>query len=84
MEPETPYRHISNVTFREVTFQGNGMTQVVLNLGAQGNNTDNITLDSCLIQNSSASPDAGQSRRFPLNWCSKSLFFGCSRALVRS
>ena len=59
MQPETPYRHLSNVTFREVTFQGNGMTQVVLNLGAQGNNTDNITLDSCLIQNSSSHSNAG-------------------------
>lgn len=59
MEPETPYRHISNVTMREVTFAENGMTQVVLNLGGQGNNTDNILLDSCVIANSSARSDAG-------------------------
>jgi len=59
MEPETPYRHISNVTMREVTFAENGMTQVVLNLGGQGNNTDNILLDSCVIANSSTREDAG-------------------------
>lgn len=28
LEPETPYRHISNVTFRNVTFASNAMTQV--------------------------------------------------------
>jgi hypothetical protein len=30
-----------------------------LNLGAQGNNTDNILLDSCIIQNSSAHSNGG-------------------------
>jgi hypothetical protein len=59
MEPETPFRHISNVSFRHVTFEENGMTQVVMNLGAQGNNTDNIMLDSCVIQNSSSHSNAG-------------------------
>ena len=59
MEPETPFRHISNVTFRQVTFQENAMTQVVLNLGGQGNNTDNILLEDCLIQNSSTHSNAG-------------------------
>ena len=59
MEPETPFRHISNVTMREVTFADNAMTQVVLNLGAQGNNTDNILLDSCVIANSSLAANAG-------------------------
>jgi hypothetical protein len=28
LEPETPYRHISNVTFRRVVFEENKMTQV--------------------------------------------------------
>eukprot|EP01043_Picozoa_sp_COSAG02_P048058 COSAG02_NODE_4678_length_5104_cov_3.512488_1_plen_193_part_00 len=59
MEPETPFRHISNVTMRQVVFAENAMTQVVLNLGAQGNNTDNILLDSCVIANSSTRADAG-------------------------
>eukprot|EP00041_Stephanoeca_diplocostata_P032483 m.1041146 g.1041146 ORF g.1041146 m.1041146 type:complete len:1572 (-) comp24157_c0_seq4:1290-6005(-) len=54
LEPETPLRQISNVTFSECVFENNSMTQVTINLGGQQNVSDGIVFDSCIVRNSPA------------------------------
>jgi hypothetical protein len=54
LEPEINERHISNVTFRNCTFEHNAMTQVTMSLGAQQNHTSDVLFDGCTIRNSPA------------------------------
>eukprot|EP00039_Didymoeca_costata_P015420 m.262101 g.262101 ORF g.262101 m.262101 type:complete len:833 (-) comp16222_c0_seq1:188-2686(-) len=52
IEPETPLRKVTNITFTNCTFENNEMAQVVMNLGGQEGNNVDITFDSCLVRNS--------------------------------